>query len=145
MAKVHVSARLNGPASEVWGLIGRWNALPDWHPAVLKSELSEDGKVRRLTLSGGGLLEERLETSDESRRTYTYALKAGPLPVASYRATIAVTDRGAGAAMVERLRGQGHQRGRGVRDHPRDLPRRAGEPETHLRLRLTRPKQPASR
>ena len=56
MAKVHVSARLNGPASEVWGLIGRWNALPDWHPAVLKSELSEDGKVRRLTLSGGGLL-----------------------------------------------------------------------------------------
>ena len=48
MTKVHVSTQLNAPAAEVWGLIGRWNALPDWHPAVLKSELSEDGKVRRV-------------------------------------------------------------------------------------------------
>lgn len=101
MTKVHVSTQLNVPASEVWDLIGRWNALPDWHPAVLKSELSEDGKVRRLTLSGGGILEERLEASDESRRTYTYALKAGPLPVANYRATVAVKDQGEGATAVE--------------------------------------------
>lgn len=101
MTRVHVTTQLNVPASEVWGLVGRWNALPDWHPAVLKSELSEDGKVRRLTLSGGGVVEERLEENDESRRTYTYALKAGPLPVASYRATIAVKDKGDGAAAVE--------------------------------------------
>jgi carbon monoxide dehydrogenase subunit G len=101
MTKVHVSTQLNAPAAEVWGLIGRWNALPDWHPAVLKSELSEDGKVRRLTLSGGGVIEETLETEDETRRTYTYALKAGPLPVANYRATVAVKEDGAGAAAVE--------------------------------------------
>lgn len=101
MTKVHVSTQLNVPAGEVWGLIGRWNALPEWHPAVLKSELSEDGKVRRLTLSGGGIIEECLESADESRRTYTYAIKAGPLPVANYRATVAVKDEGDGATAVE--------------------------------------------
>ena len=33
-------------------------------------------------------------SADENRRTYTYALRAGALPVANYRATVAV--RGSG-------------------------------------------------
>lgn len=101
MTKVHVSQQLNVPAAEVWGLVGEWNALPDWLPAVVKSELREDGKVRVLTLAGGGTIEERLERADEGTRSYSYALMAGPLPVANYKATIAVKDRGDGAATVE--------------------------------------------
>lgn len=96
-----MSTQLNVPAGEVWGLIGPWNALPDWHPAVIKSELSEDGRIRRLTLAGGGTLEERLEQTDEQKRTYTYALTAGPLPVANYKATVSVKDEGSAAAAVE--------------------------------------------
>jgi hypothetical protein len=101
MPRVHMSTLINVPAHEVWGLIGQWNALPDWHPAVIKSELSEDGRVRRLTLTGGGVLEERLDRADDSERTYSYSLRAGPLPVANYRATVAVRDQGSGAAAVE--------------------------------------------
>ena len=43
MAKVLMSAILNASAVEVWKLIGDFNALPDWHPAVENSELTEDG------------------------------------------------------------------------------------------------------
>lgn len=96
-----MSTLLNVPAGEVWDLVGRWNALPDWHPAIVKSEQSDDGRIRRLTLAGGGFIEERLESADESQRTYTYALTAGPLPVANYRATVAVKNTGAEAATVE--------------------------------------------
>lgn len=101
MTKVHMSTLLNVPAGEVWDLIGSWNTLPDWHPAVLKSELSEDGQIRRLTLAGGSILEERLEQTDEQRRTYTYEIVAGPLPVTNYKATVSVRDEGAAAAAVE--------------------------------------------
>lgn len=101
MTKVHVTTMLNAPAAEVWGLVGRWNALHEWHPAVVKSELSDEGRVRRLTLAGGGIIEERLEVADEGRRTLTYALIAGPLPVANYQATITVKDEASDAASIE--------------------------------------------
>ncbi|MBL8659261.1 MAG: SRPBCC family protein [Rhodospirillales bacterium] len=101
MTKVHMSTLLNVPAGEVWDLIGRWNTLPEWHPAVLKSELSEDGQIRRLTLAGGGVLEERLEQADERRRTYTYEIVSGPLTVSNYKATVSVRDEGSAAAAVE--------------------------------------------
>lgn len=101
MTKVHVSQQLNVPANEVWNVVGRWNALPDWLPAVIGSELSDDGKIRVLTLAGGGTIEERLDHADESRRSYCYSLIGGPLPVGNYKATVAVKDHGDGAATVE--------------------------------------------
>lgn len=101
MTKVHVSQQLNVPANEIWDLVGQWNALPNWLPAVIKSESSENGTIRVLTLAGGGTIEERLDHTDDSRRCYTYSLMAGPLPVANYKATVAVKDQGGGAATVE--------------------------------------------
>lgn len=41
-------------AAQIWHRIGGFNALPDWHPAVEKSELEEGGTVRRPSLAGGG-------------------------------------------------------------------------------------------
>lgn len=46
MAKVSTSSRLMAPAETVWELIGDFNALADWHPAVEKSELDEGTHVR---------------------------------------------------------------------------------------------------
>jgi Polyketide cyclase / dehydrase and lipid transport len=34
MAKVSVSTKLAAPADKVWSVIGGWNTVPDWHPAV---------------------------------------------------------------------------------------------------------------
>jgi hypothetical protein len=94
MAKFSMSADLKTSADSVWKAIGGFNALPDWHPAIEKSELEEEGQVRRLELAGGGTVIEKLESKDDGSRTYSYSITDSPLPVANYFATIKVTGEG---------------------------------------------------
>ena len=100
MAKVSMSTELGVPASQLWELIGKFNGLPDWHPAVEKSELEEKGQVRRLSLAGGGTIVEKLEHVDDGERVYSYSIVDGPLPVSGYTATIRVRDEGDGKRSV---------------------------------------------
>jgi uncharacterized protein YndB with AHSA1/START domain len=102
MSKVNVTTKLNVPADKVWELIGGFNALADWHPAIEKSELEEEGKgtIRRLTLAGGGTIIERLEHIDNNERVYSYAIIDSPLPVSDYVSTIRVRDEGDGNVSV---------------------------------------------
>ena len=39
MAEMGGSTRLPVPAQRVWDLIGGFNALADWHPEVVESEI----------------------------------------------------------------------------------------------------------
>src|SRR5512134_756819 len=94
MAKVSVSTQLPAPADKVWSLIGGWNTVPDWHPGVEKSETEQGGQVRRLQLTDGAEVIERLEKFDRNARTYTYSITAGSLPFRDYRSTIAVHAEG---------------------------------------------------
>ncbi len=101
MAKVDMKTDLNVSADEVWKLIGGFNTLPDWHPAIEKSELEEEGSMRRLSLAGGGTVIEKLVKLDDKERVYTYSIIDSPLPVKNYEATIRVKDDGAGNTSVE--------------------------------------------
>ncbi len=101
MAKVSASTKLGVPASQVWDLIGGFNALPDWHPAVERSELEEGGSKRRLHLIGGGEIVEELKAMDDSGRSYSYSILSSPLPVMNYRATITVREDADGNAIVD--------------------------------------------
>ncbi|MHA1165223.1 MAG: SRPBCC family protein [Alphaproteobacteria bacterium] len=94
MAKVSMSTNLNVSADQVWNMIGGFNALPDWHPAVEKSELTQEGQTRTLSLAGGGTIIEKLEKVDDNARTYTYSIIDSPLPVANYTSTITVSGEG---------------------------------------------------
>ena len=94
MAKVSMSTDLNVSADQVWKLIGGFNALPDWHPAVEKSELTQEGQTRTLSIAGGGTIVEKLEKVDDGAHTYTYSITDSPLPVANYTATIKVSGEG---------------------------------------------------
>ena len=101
MAKVDMKTNLDVTADEVWKLIGGFNTLPDWHPAIEKSELEEEGSMRRLSLVGGGTIMEKLEKLDENERVYSYSIIDSPLPVSNYNATIRVKDEGEGKTTVE--------------------------------------------
>ena len=90
MSTVTVSTRLGVPADQVWEVVGHFNALPEWHPAVEKSELGEGGSIRRLTLVGGGSIVERLERTSDDDRVYRYSILESPLPVANYSAEIRI-------------------------------------------------------
>lgn len=94
MARVDEMQQLAASADEVWRLIGGYNALSEWHPAVERSVLEEGGRMRRLSLRGGGGLLERLQAFSERERNYAYTIEEGVLPVASYRSTVSVRDRG---------------------------------------------------
>jgi hypothetical protein len=101
MAKIKMKTDLNVAADEVWKLIGGFNSLPDWHPAIEKSELQEEGSMRRLSLAGGGTIVEKLERLDDSERVYTYSIIDSPLPVSNYTATICVKEDSEGKTTVE--------------------------------------------
>ncbi len=95
MTKVSMNTKLNVSADEAWRMIGGFNALPDWHPSVDKSELTEEGQTRTLSLAaGGGTIVEKLEKMDDGSRTYSYSIVDSPLPVANYRSTLKVTGEG---------------------------------------------------
>lgn len=82
---------LAAPADRVWQLVGAFDALPAWLPAVVKSTLEEGGRVRRLMTADDAVVVERLLTFDEGARRYSYAIVSGPLPVRDYLATLQVT------------------------------------------------------
>jgi hypothetical protein len=101
MTQIRLSTRLPASAARVWELVGGFNTLPDWHPAIEKSELSESGRVRTLTLADGARLVERLQKHDDRSRSYSYAIAASPLPIADYSATISIRDAGAEGCVME--------------------------------------------
>ena len=101
MAQVNMKTELDVAADEIWKLIGGFNALPDWHPAVENSELQEEGNQRTLSLVGGGSIVEKLEKLDDNERVYSYTIIDSQLPVANYKSTIKVVDKGDGKATVE--------------------------------------------
>jgi hypothetical protein len=102
MSKVSMSLDLGVPADKVWDLIGGFNALPDWHPAVEKSEIEGEGKgsVRTLHLAGGGTITERLEQLDDAGKVYSYSILSSPLPVANYTGTIRLEDGPSGCKVT---------------------------------------------
>ena len=100
MAQLTRSVTLNAAPADVWALIGGFQSLPDWHPAVETSTREDIGGVehRRLGLAGGGeILEKNLGGDTMS---VGYEIIESPLPVANYRATLAVADAGGKAVVV---------------------------------------------
>jgi len=100
-SRVSRHLELDFPAELVWNLIGDFNGLPSWHPEVHASELEEEGTVRRLVVSGGEIVRERVEGHDSVAREYEYSLLESDLPVRDYRARLRVRETGETRCRVE--------------------------------------------
>jgi len=96
------SAFIDVPASaeQVWQLIGGFNSLPDWLPFIVKSELSEGGRVRSLETADGAVVVERLEGFDNAAKTYSYSIEQAPFPATDYLATLRVEAQGQGTRVT---------------------------------------------
>jgi hypothetical protein len=75
MATISGSTIVKANLEKVWELVGNFNALPEWFPFIIASELREGdmpdrvGAVRTLQARGGGVVRERLlELSDSAMR-----------------------------------------------------------------------------
>jgi hypothetical protein len=103
MAKITMSTKVNVPAGKLWGMVGVFNGMPAWHPGVEKSEVEGSGKgsLRKLRITGGGEVVERLESLDETEKVYAYSIVDGPLPVADYISQLRVKDNRDGTSTLE--------------------------------------------
>ena len=75
MATVYGSTIVKASPEKVWELVRNFNALPEWFPFIVASELREGdlpdrvGAIRTLQARGGGVVRERLlELSDSDMR-----------------------------------------------------------------------------
>ncbi len=100
MLSVHMQVELKASPDEVWKLIGGFNDLPDWLPPIEKSTLDEAGKIRHLSLAGGGEIVELLEEHNDEERYYRYSIIDSPLPLSNYVATLRVHAQGGGAHSI---------------------------------------------
>jgi len=103
MPRIKLETRLAVSADMLWKTIGGFNALPQWHPSIEKSQTEGEGKgaVRTLKIVGGPTLVERLEHVSDTERVYRYSVVDSPLPVSSYVSEIRVRDNGDGSSTVE--------------------------------------------
>ena len=98
MAKVSSSVTLGGSPDQVWTVIRDVGNLADWFPALTKSWMEGEDKATRIcVLPDGGKIVERIESTDDKARSYTYRIEDSPLPLSSYRSTLTVTPSGAGS------------------------------------------------
>jgi carbon monoxide dehydrogenase subunit G len=90
---VERSAEVQAAPEKVWAAIGDFCGIADWHPVVEKCTLkeAEGAPTRTLSLAGGGTLVEAQTSRDDTARSYGYRIVDGPLPVANYVSTLAVT------------------------------------------------------
>lgn len=90
MARVYVSAVMDIPIAEAWGVLRDFNALPVYHPFFSKSEI-EGGKpsdqigcVRNFYTHEGGHIREELLTLSDREYTCCYKILEATLPVQNY-------------------------------------------------------------
>lgn len=103
--KVSKSITIAAPAAKVWNQSRNFSGLNTWHPAVDTDKIVEGtdntvGAVRLLTLKGGGTIKEKLLGYDDAKRTFSYSILEGVLPVSNYKSTFTVTPAGKNKAKV---------------------------------------------
>jgi uncharacterized protein YndB with AHSA1/START domain len=91
---------LPASAEEVWKVLGDFNGLPKWNAGVERSELSNGGKRRTLTLKVGGRVVEDLLERNDPGRSMSYSIIESAVPVGRHKATISVIDRGPNQSTV---------------------------------------------
>lgn len=97
--KTEQKVEINAAPDKVWAVIGNFQDM-SWHPAIEKTEGSggnDKGAKRKLTLKGGGTIEEELSQFDAGKMMYGYKISnvdVKVLPVTNYSSKISVKGEG---------------------------------------------------
>lgn len=94
MASVFVSAVLPSPIEAVWQRVRDFNAMPEWHPAILESRIEagqasdQVGCVRDFVLEPDVRIRERLLALSDREHSFTYTIIESPIAIENYVATL---------------------------------------------------------
>jgi hypothetical protein len=103
MTEVRETVSLNASPADLWSVVGGFDNVDSWHPAIADCETTQDGEelVRHLTLADGSKVVEQLDSHDDNAKTYVYSiLDAGPLPIQNYQAKIEVSGGGSESTLT---------------------------------------------
>ena len=102
MTSTNVTETVAAAANDVWQIMSDFGGLePTEMIAGCTLEGEGVGAVRTISLVGGGEVIERLESQDDTARTFSYAIiNDSPLPVKNYLAKVEVSDSGDGSTTV---------------------------------------------
>lgn len=79
---------VHASADAVWAIAGDPASIGDWVPALTGATFADGERV--CTTGDGGEIRERIVSHSDAERTYSYEIVASPLPLRSYRSTLAV-------------------------------------------------------
>ena len=98
------SVDLAASPERVWALIGPFGGIGAWHPLVAAITVTGkgDGQLRTIETIDGMQIIERLEATDNSRRTYHYTMISG-VPAAHYIGTLDVKPKATGSVVEWRV------------------------------------------
>ncbi len=94
MARAYASTILDAPVEAVWAVIRDFNGLPNWHPAIARSEIEGGldpdvvGCVRSFHLADGGHVRERLLSLSDRDYSFSYNFEKPAFPVGNYVARV---------------------------------------------------------
>lgn len=102
MPEITETIHLRNDADTVFGEIGGFGAIGDWHPMLARVDSEGDtaGSLRRAETTEGATQTERLDTVDAEHRWYRYAMQETQLPVTNYTAEFRVDPADADASTV---------------------------------------------
>jgi carbon monoxide dehydrogenase subunit G len=95
MPRLHNSIRIDSTPEEVWAVLGKLDATPEWIPGVVSADVEGDTRVC-LTADGGEIRERIFDYSAEGR-TWSYEQSRVPLPIEGSHGTVRVLPNGSGA------------------------------------------------
>ncbi len=96
MAKVFESAVICAPIEQVWDVVRDFNGLPNWHPAIAKSEIEENrpadsvGCIRNFYLVNGDNIREQLLALDDVNYRCDYTILKSGMALANYHAVLSL-------------------------------------------------------
>ena len=99
--KVSSTAVLAASPDDVFAVVGNFADM-SWYPGVTATEVSADGKTRKVTFEGGVTVDEELAKQDAAKRVISFRRTADDvalIPVTNFSNQIAVADE-AGKAKV---------------------------------------------
>jgi mxaD protein len=102
MISISMHTKINASATDVWTVVGDFNALPKFVEAATECKVDGEGvgAVRTITLPDGAKLKERLEEYDTDAMSLKYSILEGPLPVSSYLSAMKITSTESGCELT---------------------------------------------
>jgi carbon monoxide dehydrogenase subunit G len=95
MPRLHNSIRIDSTPEEVWAVVGKLHATPEWIPGITSADVQ--GETRVCMTADGGEIRERIFDYSAEGRTWSYEQSRVPLPIQGSRGTVRVLPNGSGA------------------------------------------------